>query len=51
MTELEFEFQKAKQIVELKGGQRMSPGEAIIAKAVFYYCKEKEQQNNLKGTK
>jgi len=38
MAEQEFEFNKCKQVVELRRGRRMSSVETVIAKAVFDYC-------------
>jgi len=38
MIEPEFEFNKCKQVIELRQGRRMSSGETVIARAVFDYC-------------
>jgi hypothetical protein len=51
MTEQEFEFEKCRQIIELEQGRRMSPTEAIFARAVYDYCishelKQTQQQEH-----
>jgi len=51
MNETEFEFQKVKQILELKQGHRMSPGERVTAKAIFYFAKGVELKQKLEPKK
>ena len=47
LDETEFQFQKVKQILELKQGRRMSLDETLLAKAVFYFAKGCELKQKL----